>query len=393
MSLKQKITILGSTGSIGKNTLDVISYNLESFEIFALTAFSQVDILFEQIKQFKPKYAVLVNSKKASILKEKVTKERLKTEILSGEDALIEVACDNEVDVIMAAIVGSAGLKPTYYAAKKGKRILLANKETLIASGALFMDVVKESGAKVIPVDSEHSAIFQCLPENNKKFSLDSMESIILTASGGPFRDYPLEKFDKITPEQAVAHPNWSMGAKISIDSATMVNKSLEMLEAFWLFDVPEDKLKVIIHPQSIIHSMVHYKDGSYMAQLGSHDMRTPISYALFYPKRQKAVTKPLNFFEHQLSFEPVCFKRFKAVQLMYQIMQSDDLAFYSIVFNAVNEVLVSDFLANKISFRQITEGIDSVLNQIKPEVIKTIDDVFEMDKKARVIAQSEILA
>ncbi|MCF6776204.1 1-deoxy-D-xylulose-5-phosphate reductoisomerase [Thiotrichales bacterium 19X7-9] len=389
--MRQTITILGSTGSIGKNTLNVIRQHRDQFDIFALTAYRQVDILLQQIQEFEPKYAVLVDASAAKILENQLKSLNLSTKVLSAEQSLIDVVIDDSVDSVMAAIVGVAGLRPTYQAAKKGKRIFLANKETLVASGALFMDVVKASGAQLIPVDSEHNAIFQCLPEDNKCFSSDTMHSVILTASGGPFRSKNIDDLTYITPAQAVKHPNWSMGAKISIDSATMVNKALEMTEAHWLFDVPASHLKVVIHPQSIVHSMVHYKDGSYLAQIGSQDMKTPIAYSLFYPKRYAAEVRELNLFDQALTFEPVNYQRFPSVKLMYQIMSSSDFPFYSIIYNAVNEQLVADFLQGKIAFTDIVLGIEKALDEIKPCRIANIDDVLHIDTKARQWAQNEI--
>ncbi|MCF6768326.1 1-deoxy-D-xylulose-5-phosphate reductoisomerase [Thiotrichales bacterium 19S11-10] len=384
------ITILGSTGSIGKNTLNVISQHRESFEIYALTAYSQVDLLFEQIQAFQPRYAVIVNEKYYQELNHKVQSLGLSTEVLTGSQALIEVSTDTSVNTVMAAIVGSAGLKPTYEAAKKGKRILLANKETLVASGQLFIDAVNKSQAELIPVDSEHNAIFQCLPEKSKQFSPETMHSIVLTASGGPLRHRALDELENVTVAEAVAHPNWSMGAKISVDSATMVNKALEMIEAHWLFGVPHTHLKVLIHPQSIIHSMVHYKDGSYLAQIGSQDMKTPIANALFYPKRMHTKVEALNIFEKALTFEPVDYQRFPSVKLMYQILASNDCSFYATVFNAVNEVLVDQFLSGHIAFTDITLGIERALDSFAPISINQIEDVFEIDSKARQWVQSE---
>ncbi|MCF6764994.1 1-deoxy-D-xylulose-5-phosphate reductoisomerase [Thiotrichales bacterium 19S3-7] len=389
--MRQTITILGSTGSIGKNTLNVIQQHQDLFEVFAITAYRQIDVLFEQIQAVKPKYAVVVDSAKAKILEDKLKSLAYTTEVLSGEQAVIDVAKDDAVDTVMAAIVGIAGLKPTYEAAKKGKRILLANKETLVASGHLFMEQILASGAQLIPVDSEHNAIYQCLPDNNKRFDPEIMHSVILTASGGPFRNRDISQLNHITPAQAIKHPNWSMGAKISIDSATMVNKALEMTEAYWLFDVPHSKLNVVIHPQSIVHSMVHYKDGSYLAQIGSQDMKTPIAYSLFHPKRYSIDVAPLNLFDNALTFEPVNYERFPSVKLMYQIMSSSDFPFYSIVYNAVNEQLVADFIEEKIAFSDIVIGIEKALNEIKPYKITQIDDVFQIDSNARQWAQSEI--
>ena len=339
------ITILGATGSIGENTLQIIRDNRGDFKVFALSAHKNVDLLFKQCVEFHPRFAVVANASLAQELQQKLLDNNIVTQVLFGQEGLIEIVVDESVDMVMAAIVGIAGLKPTYAAVEKGKTILLANKEALVTAGHLFIDAVKKYQATLLPVDSEHNAIYQCL--DNKSQLDQSIDKIIITASGGSFRQKKMQELQAITPEEACAHPNWEMGRKISIDSSTMVNKALEVIEAYWLFGVPVEKLQVLIHPQSIVHSMVAYCDGSYIAQLGSPDMKTPIAYAMYYPKRQVINVPKLDLTAKPLSFYPVDAQRFSVIPLVFELLERCNYA-GMIVFNAANEVLVDAFLAEK---------------------------------------------
>jgi 1-deoxy-D-xylulose-5-phosphate reductoisomerase len=389
MSSTQQITILGSTGSIGQNTLDVVSRHHDKYAITALTANSDVDKLEQQCLQWQPGYAVMANPDAAQQLRERLLKTSINTEVLSGNEGLTQVAAMPAVDVVVAGIVGAAGLLPTLAAAQAGKRILLANKEALVMSGQLFMDAVHTNGALLLPVDSEHNAIFQCMPA---KLPDDPMAAginkILLTASGGPFRALALDEFADITPEQAVNHPNWVMGQKISVDSATMMNKGLEVVEAHWLFNVPLDGIEVVIHPQSIIHSMVSYADGSILAQLGNPDMRTPIAHCLAWPGRIDSGVEPLDIIEvAKLEFEKPDLNRFPCLRLCYEAMRAGGSA--TIALNAANEVAVDAFLQDKISFIAIADLIEKVLGEIKQQQVSTIDEILEVDASARELATS----
>jgi 1-deoxy-D-xylulose-5-phosphate reductoisomerase len=376
MSRKSKITILGATGSIGDSTLAVIR-DSQDFEVFALSGFTNIKKLANLCNEFQPSYAVVADEGAKSEL-EKLTK----TEVLTGEGALELVASAKEVDLVMSAIVGVAGLKPTFAAARAGKKILLANKESLVAAGHLLMDEVKNNNAQLIPVDSEHNAIFQCLDNPKKKFTPDVAE-IVLTASGGPFKNKKLNELVDITPDQACAHPNWSMGRKISVDSSTMVNKALEVIEAYWLFGVTTDKLRVLIHPQSIIHSMVKYVDGSFLAQLGVPDMKTPIANAMYYPKRGKVNVAELDFTNTELTFKTACFERFEALAIVFKNLQNKNYA-ANIVFNAANEILVAAFLDEKIKYLDIIKINKKVMEELEFENPQSIEEVFNIDKKTR---------
>ena len=389
MSSTQQITILGSTGSIGQNTLDVVSRHPDKYAITALTANSDVDRLEQQCLQWQPGYAVMAEPDAAQQLRERLLKTSINTEVLSGNEGLQQVAAMPSVDVVIAGIVGAAGLLPTLAAAQAGKRVLLANKEALVMSGQLFMDAVHSNGAVLLPVDSEHNAIFQCmpakLPDDPKAAGINK---ILLTASGGPFRALALDKFADITPEQAVSHPNWVMGQKISVDSATMMNKGLEVIEAHWLFNVPLDGIEVVIHPQSIIHSMVSYADGSILAQLGNPDMRTPIAHCLAWPDRIDSGVEPLDIIEvAKLEFEKPDLSRFPCLRLCYEAMRAGGSA--TIALNAANEVAVDAFLQHKISFIAIADLIEKVLGEIKQQQISTIDEILEVDASARELATS----
>ncbi|AXA34418.1 1-deoxy-D-xylulose-5-phosphate reductoisomerase [Francisella adeliensis] len=376
MSNKSKITILGATGSVGDSTIAVIR-DSQDFEVFALSGFSNINKLADLCNEFYPKYAV-VTDENARLELEKLTK----TKILVGESALELVASAEEVDLVMSAIVGVAGLKPTFAAAKAGKKILLANKESLVAAGHLLIDEVKKNNAQLIPVDSEHNAIFQCLDNPKKEFTPEVSE-IVLTASGGPFKNKELKELVDITPDQACAHPNWSMGRKISVDSSTMVNKALEVIEAYWLFGVTTDKLRVLIHPQSIIHSMVKYVDGSFLAQLGVPDMKTPIANAMYYPKRGEVNVAELDFTSTELTFKAACFERFEALAIVFKNLQNKNYA-ANIVFNAANEILVAAFLDERIKYLDIIEINKKVIEELEFENPQSIEEVFNIDEKAR---------
>jgi 1-deoxy-D-xylulose-5-phosphate reductoisomerase len=380
----QTITILGSTGSIGENTLDIISQNPSDFSVFALTAHTNVDKLFQQCLKFKPEYAVLVNSHSAKILEKKLKENNIKeVEVLAGEKALCDVAENANVDIVMAAIVGIAGLSSAYSAIKAGKKVLLANKESLVTAGSLFMNAVAKYGATLLPVDSEHNAIFQCMPKNNLVYNDKIVSEIILTASGGPFRTKPVSELSRVTPDEACAHPNWDMGRKISVDSATMMNKALEVIEAYWLFGVPVENLSVIIHPQSIIHSMVKYVDGSFLAQLGSPDMRTPITHCMYYPLRGSVNVKPLDLTAQALHFEQVNHERFPSIEMVFKLL-SERNSVGAIIFNAVNELMVEQFLDKKIAFTDIVNNVDKYLQKLSFQTPETIEEVILLDKEIR---------
>lgn len=385
--MKQILTVLGATGSIGVNTLDLVARYPDEYEVYALTGFNQVDKLSAQCLVFKPKFAVVANAANALQLQRILKASGSLTEVLHGADALIDVATAAEVNTVIAAIVGAAGLPPTYAAAKKGKRILLANKETLVVAGALFMNVAKQNHAQILPVDSEHNAIFQVLPAGfDGNLSRSGIESIILTASGGPFLNLPLADFEHVTPEQAVTHPNWKMGKKISVDSASMMNKGLEVIEAHWLFGANVDQIEVVIHPQSVIHSMVRYVDGSILAQLGTPDMRTPIANCLAHPKRINAGVAKLDFQKLTgLTFVQPDMNRFKCLNLAFEALRQGDDA--PCVLNAANEVAVELFLNEQIKFTQIASLIEYCLGKADLRASHDIDDLMEKDKCTRQLA------
>jgi 1-deoxy-D-xylulose-5-phosphate reductoisomerase len=387
----QHLTVLGSTGSIGTSTLDVVARHPDKFRIVALTANSQVDLLFRQCRQFKPGYAVMLDEAAAIQLRQRVREAGLSTEVLSGVAALEQVVVLPEVDAVMAAIVGAAGLRPTLAAAHAGKKILLANKETLVMAGNVFMDAVRASGSALLPIDSEHNAIFQALPRGyNGDLAGNGVRRILLTASGGPFRNTPLSELQDVTPEQACAHPNWVMGRKISVDSASMMNKGLEVIEAHWLFNASADDIQVVVHPQSVIHSLVEYVDGSVLAQLGNPDMRTPIAYGLAYPERIDAGVAPLDLFKiATMNFTAPDFERFPCLALAYQALRAAGTA--PAVLNAANEVAVAAFLDKQISFLSIPRVIKSVLDALPVGIIGCLDDVLGADAEARRAAQQQL--
>jgi 1-deoxy-D-xylulose-5-phosphate reductoisomerase len=387
----QSITILGSTGSIGTSTLDVVARHPDKFRIVALTANSQVDLLYKQCLQFRPAYAVMLDDAAAIRLRLLVSEAGIDTEILSGIAALEQVAVLPEVDAVMAAIVGAAGLRPTLAAARAGKKILLANKETLVMAGNVFMDAVRGSGAMLLPIDSEHNAIYQALPRGyDGNLAAHGVRRILLTASGGPFRDIPLDALHNVTPDQACAHPNWVMGRKISVDSASMMNKGLEVIEAHWLFNADADQIQVVIHPQSVIHSLVEYVDGSVLAQLGNPDMRTPIAYGLAYPERIDAGVAPLDLFKvATMNFVAPDFERFPCLALAYQALRASGTA--PALLNAANEVAVAAFLDGQISFLAIPAVIEAVLDSLPVVAVESLDDVLGADAEARISARQQI--
>ena len=388
---QQVLTILGSTGSIGESTLDVVSRHPEKFRVFALAGHRQVDKLVAQCKQFRPEYAVVGDADHAAELEKKLKQEGISTQVLYGSQALIDVASADEVSGVMCAIVGAAGLPSALAAAQKGKTIYLANKETLVVSGALFMETARQNSATVLPIDSEHNAIFQVLPRDyTGRLNEHGINSIILTASGGPFLNTDLSTFDSITPEQAVKHPNWSMGRKISVDSASMMNKGLELIEAHWLFNCPTEKLEVVIHPQSVIHSMVRYRDGSVLAQLGNPDMRTPIAYCLGLPERIDSGVGELDFGAlSALTFQKPDFDRFPCLKLAYQAMNAGGAA--PCVLNAANEVAVAAFLDKRIKFTDIAKVIAHCLAQDFSDGRHDIEGLLAQDAQTRRQAEAFI--
>lgn len=385
----QNVTILGATGSIGLSTLDVLSRHPEQFSLYAVTANTNVDALFNICVKHTPKVAVLVNPDSAKQLEDKILAAGLSVKVLSGESGLIAVAQDASVTSVMAAIVGAAGLKPTLAAAESGKRILLANKESLVMSGDILLKAVADNNAQLLPVDSEHNAIFQSMPESvHQGGSLKEagVEKILLTGSGGPFLTKPLEEFSSITPAMAVAHPNWSMGAKISVDSATMMNKGLEFIEARLLFNASFEQIEVIVHPQSIIHSMVSYSDGSVLAQMGQPDMRTPIAHTLSYPKRIESGVAPLDFTKlASFTFVAPDFERFPNLRLALEASKLGQGA--TTALNAANEIAVAAFLAEQVSFEQIAKINESVLNEFATSKPNDLPEILTVDASARKLA------
>ena len=386
------LTVLGSTGSIGTSTLDVVARHPQKYQIVALTAYRQDELLFEQCQRFNPRYAVLLDEAAAARLTQRIAAAGLMVQVLCGEQALEQVASLPEVDAVMAAIVGAAGLRPSLAAAHAGKKILLANKEALVMAGRIFMDAVRNNGATLLPIDSEHNAIFQALPRDYAgDMAASGVKKILLTASGGPFRDMPLSALQQVTPEQACAHPNWVMGRKISVDSASMMNKGLEVIEAHWLFNALAEDIQVVVHPQSVIHSMVQYVDGTVLAQMGNPDMRTPIAHALAYPLRIDSGVAPLDLFKvATLNFVAPDFERFPCLGLAYQALRTGGTA--PAVLNAANEVAVDAFLNGKISFLDIPRLISDVLEAQASVAADTLDDVLLADAQARAAARAWIL-
>ena len=388
MSRPQQITVLGATGSIGLSTLDVIARHPQRYQVFALSGFSRMAELLALCVRHAPRFAVVPEAAAAGSLQDDLRAAGLQTRVLVGEEGLCQVAADPEVDAVMAAIVGAAGLRPTLAAVEAGKKILLANKEALVMSGALFMQAVRKSGSVLLPIDSEHNAIFQCMPTDfSRGLSNVGVRRILLTASGGPFRQTPLNELQDVSPEQACAHPNWSMGRKISVDSASMMNKGLELIEACWLFDAKPSQVEVVIHPQSVIHSLVDYVDGSVLAQLGNPDMRTPIANALAWPERIDSGVAPLDLFAiARLDFQAPDEQRFPCLRLARQAAEAGNSA--PAMLNAANEVAVSAFLERRIRYPEIASIIAEVLSLEPVVVVDELDAVFAADAKARALAE-----
>ena len=387
------LCVLGSTGSIGLSTLDVVGRNQDRYNIVSLAAHSNVKLMFEQCQTYQPQKVVMVSHTHAEQLKALIEQHQMTIEVLSGEEALVEIATDSSTDTVMAAIVGAAGLLPTYRAIQANKRVLLANKEALVTSGQIFIDALKASQATLLPIDSEHNAIFQCLPwaEQDKvgecELANNGVRKILLTGSGGPFRTYDLDAFDQITPEQACKHPNWDMGRKISVDSATMMNKGLEFIEAKWLFNVAAKDIQVVLHPQSTIHSMVQYKDGSVLAQMGNPDMRTPIAHAMAYPERIEAGVEDLDFFTTaSFDFQAPDFERYPNLKLAIEACEAGQAACTAL--NAANEVAVEAFLNKQIKFTDIFKINETSVKKFVLEQVTTIDDVIHLDQRVREFAQ-----
>ncbi len=391
MSSSRNVAILGATGSIGRSTLDVIARHPDRFRAFALTAHTQADDLLELCVAHRPALAVLADETRVRTLRRRVAAAGLPTEVLGGDQGLVAVVEHPQVDCVMAAIVGAAGLAPTLAAARAGRQLLLANKEALVMAGPVFMAAVRASGATLLPIDSEHNAIFQCLPERARGDVQDcGVRKIVLTGSGGPFRTRPLTALAHVTPAEACAHPTWSMGRKISVDSATMMNKALEIIEAHWLFGAPPAAIEVLVHPQSVVHSMVEYADGSVIAQLGNPDMRTPIAQALAYPDRVDAGVASLDLARlATLTFEAPDFDRFRALALAYDVLASGGTA--PAIFNAANEVAVAAFLAGRLAFPRITEVIEATLAGVPAGAVGRLEDVIEADARGRRTAASAL--
>jgi len=383
--MPRNVTILGSTGSIGKSTLNVLSRHTDQYKVEALTANTDVNAMAKQCKQWHPQFAVMGDESAAQQLEDILKQQGSRTQVLSGVQGLCQVAALDDVDTVVAGIVGAAGLLPSLAAAKAGKRILLANKEALVMSGQLFINTVNENNAELLPVDSEHNAIFQCLPSDKKYATNNSgINKIILTASGGPFRTFTNDQLASVTPAQAIDHPNWEMGPKISVDSATMMNKGLEVIEAHWLFSTTVEDIEVVVHPQSVIHSMVSYVDGSVLAQLGNPDMRTPIAHALAFPDRITSGVEPLDIFEvAKLEFEKPDFQRFPCLKLCYEAIRKGGSA--SIVLNAANEIAVAAFLDNKIAYTDISDLIEQALESASAdEDVSNIENILAVDTQVR---------
>ncbi len=390
----KRVAILGSTGSIGVNTLDVIRAHPERFQVVALTAGKQVDLLAQQCLEFAPKMAVVSDAAGAARLSATLAQAGIATQVLYGPEALVTAVTESSCDTVMAAIVGAAGLVPALAAAKAGKRVLLANKEALVMSGDLFMKAMQEGGGELLPIDSEHNAIFQCLPQRFTDEPADHLgvEELWLTASGGPFRDTPLAQLSAITPEQACAHPNWVMGRKISVDSATMMNKGLEVIEAFWLFGLPLEKIKVLIHPQSVVHSMVRYRDGSVIAQMGQPDMRTPIAYGLAWPERIHSGVSPLNLPQlAALSFAQPDLARFPCLALAFAAANAGGTA--PTILNAANEIAVAAFLDQGMPYLRIPEVVEKTLSRMAAAPASSIELILEVDAQARAVTKDLVKA
>lgn len=387
---RTSLAIFGSTGSIGKSTLDVVSRNAEAFNVEVLAANTDVETLWQQVQTYRPAYAAMADSASAAELEQRVKAASLGVRVLAGPESLVELAALDTVDAVMAAIVGAAGLPSALAAAQAGKRLLLANKESLVVAGELLMNTVRDSGATLLPIDSEHNAVFQCWPHAQPK-GRDTVRRILLTASGGPFREWSSEQMQKVTPAQAVAHPNWSMGAKISVDSATMMNKGLEVIEACWLFDCPESAVEVVVHPQSTVHSMVEYCDGSVLAELGHADMRTPIAHALAWPDRIDAGVSAFDITKiAQLEFYPPDEIRFPCLRLAREAAQAGGGA--AAALNAANEIAVELFLQERVGFNDIASLVDAVLTakSWSTEAHGSLEELLSIDSEARAFAREQ---
>jgi 1-deoxy-D-xylulose-5-phosphate reductoisomerase len=387
----QNVAVLGATGSIGRSTLDVVARHPDRFRAFALTAQRSADELAAQCRTHRPRFAVIGDEAQAGALRSALRDAGLATEVLVGAAALCDVAAHPETDAVMAAIVGAAGLASSVAAARAGKKVLLANKEALVMAGAVFMAAVRQGGATLLPIDSEHNAVFQCLPARfGDGLPRCGVRRVILTGSGGPFRTRPLASLAQVTPDQACAHPTWNMGRKISVDSATMMNKALEIIEAHWLFAATPAAIEVLVHPQSVVHSMVEYEDGSVLAQLGNPDMRTPIAHALAYPERIGAGVAALDLARiGTLTFEAPDFARFRALRLAYEVLAAGGTA--SAVFNAANEVAVAAFLEGRLAFTAITEVIETALERVAAAPVTSLEDVLGADQRARAAALTAV--
>ncbi|PKI14703.1 1-deoxy-D-xylulose-5-phosphate reductoisomerase [Colwellia sp. 12G3] len=392
---KRQLCILGSTGSIGCSTLDVVRLHPDKFQVISLAANASVEVMFEQCLEFKPRQVVLVSSEHATLLSQKLNDANMSNiSVLSGKQALIDIAQCQTTDTVMASIVGASGLLPTLAAVNAGKRVLLANKEALVTSGAIFMAAVKASGAKLLPIDSEHNAIFQCLPSHQQdeigecQLIANGINKILLTGSGGPFRTRAIETLESVTPTEACAHPNWDMGRKISVDSATMMNKGLEFIETKWLFNVDAEDIQVVLHPQSTIHSMVQYKDGSVIAQMGNPDMRTPIAHALSFPNRIESGVPPLDFFNTpSFEFQEVDFVRYPNLKLAIDACKQGQAACTAL--NAANEVAVAAFLDEKIKFTDIFKINETSVKKFVSQQVDNINEVIALDTQARLFAKT----
>lgn len=392
MSTRIGVTILGSTGSIGVSTLDVLRHHVDRFRVVALTAHRDVEGLFQQCLSHEPNYAVMADPDAAEQLHDRLQSAGRPVKVLAGAAGLEQAAALPEVGYVMAAIVGAAGLLPTLAAARAGKRVLLANKEALVMAGPLFMAAVREHGAELLPIDSEHNAVFQCLPPDFAAEGLDAVgvRRILLTGSGGPFRITSLDQLPNVTPDQACAHPNWRMGRKISVDSATMMNKGLEMIEAHWLFAAPPEQIEVVIHPQSVIHSMVEYEDGSVLAQLGNPDMRTPIAHALAWPRRLASGVAFLDFARlGKLEFQTPDFARFPCLRLAFAALDAGGTA--PAILNAANEVAVQAFLDQRIRYTDIAAVVEQTLERVSPRGVNTLATILAADAQARAMAGEQI--
>jgi 1-deoxy-D-xylulose-5-phosphate reductoisomerase len=387
------VAVLGSTGSVGVNTLDVVARHRDRFKVAALTAHRDVDGLLKQCLEHQPALAVMVDEKAATQLKAKLKESGLKTEVRSGAKALLEAAALPEARYVMAAIVGAAGLEATLAAVNAGKRVLLANKEALVMAGQLFMDAVRAQGAELMPIDSEHNAVFQCMPGGYRAGAWPrGVRRIVLTASGGPFRGWPVERLAEVTPAEACAHPTWNMGRKISVDSATMMNKGLEVIEACWLFDTSPGHIEVVVHPQSVIHSMVEYDDGSVLAQLSNPDMRTPIAHGLGWPERLEAGVASLDIIAREsLDFEPPDLEAFPCLKLAMQAAEAGEGA--PVVLNAANEVAVAAFLAERLSFTGIADLVASALDEVPGSRCSTLEEVLALDRRAREASERRLMS